>query len=67
MSHNIGWLGGWALCREAGHDTAMPARTHGHDTALGRTGRALGVQGVRQAGLGSAQCAGVGVHSGCGR
>ena len=24
---------GWAaLCREAGHDTAMPARTHGHDT-----------------------------------
>ena len=33
MSSNIGWLGGWALCREAGHDTAMPARTHGHNTA----------------------------------
>ena len=32
-------LGGWAaLCREAGHDTAMPARTHGHDTGLGRAG-----------------------------
>ena len=30
-------LGGWAaLCREAGHDTAMPARTHGHDTGAGR-------------------------------
>ena len=25
-----GWV---ALCREAGHDTAMPTRTHGHDTA----------------------------------
>ena len=25
---------GWAaLCREAGHDTAMPVHTHGHDTA----------------------------------
>ena len=67
MSRNIGWLGGWALCHEAGHDTAMPARTHDHDTALGRAGRALGAQGVRQAGLGSAQCAGVGVHSGRGR
>ena len=53
------WLGGWALCREAGHDTAMPARTHGQDTALGvqqvlsagrcASGRAAGARGARQA------------------
>ena len=40
-------LGGWAaLCREASHDTAMPARTHGHDTGAGRRCWALGRQGV---------------------
>ena len=48
-------LGGWvALCREAGHDTAMPVRTHGHDTGVGRRcwacralgGRAQGAQAV---------------------
>ena len=39
MQSTVLWLGGWALGREAGHDTAMPTRTHGrlggHDTALG--------------------------------
>ena len=49
-------LGGRAaLCREAGHDTAMPVRTHVHDTGAGRrcwACRALGgrVQGAQAIG-----------------
>ena len=49
-------LGGWAaLCREAGHDTAMPALTQCHDTGAGRrcwAWRALGgrAQGAQAAG-----------------
>ena len=44
------------------HTRPRHGRLGGHDTALGRAGKALGAQGVRQAGLGSSRCARGGVR-----
>ena len=62
--------GGWAaLCREACHDTAMPARAHGHDMALAAlrprygAGRAAGPRGELALGAGARTEA----HGACGR
>ena len=48
------------MCREADHDTAMPAQTHGHDTTLARAAllplygaeRAAGARGEQALALG---------------